>query len=288
MKEIQEAASLVQEQAHEDANIIFGASIDETLGENVKVTVIATGFDSAEKEAHAADSIQVPRMTLAPQTIQSAQPRPAVQHYVSREVPARPRARASAASPPRPRRSRRGGPRTCKRPGGTSARSPSAALRRASPRARPRLRPTRSRASTATGTSPLSSASSADSLATPRSLTPPSFPPRTGAFFVRIAMPRIITKPWIGPPSRARCRVVSSEGSRADRSSDLQRRSLSPVKSLTASPLGGRDGECRCPTPAPTMTPPAPTRVTRTRCERRRGFVSSPGGRAADALARVR
>jgi len=51
MKEIQEAASLVQEQAHEDANIIFGASIDDTLGENVKVTVIATGFDSQEREA---------------------------------------------------------------------------------------------------------------------------------------------------------------------------------------------------------------------------------------------
>ena len=50
MKEIQEAASLVQEQAHEDANIIFGASIDETLGESVKVTVIATGFDAAERE----------------------------------------------------------------------------------------------------------------------------------------------------------------------------------------------------------------------------------------------
>ena len=48
--EIQEAASLVQEQAHEDANIIFGASIDETLGESVKVTVIATGFDSAQQE----------------------------------------------------------------------------------------------------------------------------------------------------------------------------------------------------------------------------------------------
>ena len=51
MNEIQEAATLVQEQAHEDANIIFGASIDETLGENVKVTVIATGFDSAERAA---------------------------------------------------------------------------------------------------------------------------------------------------------------------------------------------------------------------------------------------
>jgi len=45
MREIQEAASLVQEQADEDANIIFGSSVDESLGENVKVTVIATGFD---------------------------------------------------------------------------------------------------------------------------------------------------------------------------------------------------------------------------------------------------
>jgi cell division protein FtsZ len=51
MKEIQEAASLVQEQAHEDANIIFGASIDETMGESVKVTVIATGFDAQERDA---------------------------------------------------------------------------------------------------------------------------------------------------------------------------------------------------------------------------------------------
>ena len=50
MKEIQDAASPIQEQAHEDANIIFGASIDETLGESVKVTVIATGFDVAHSE----------------------------------------------------------------------------------------------------------------------------------------------------------------------------------------------------------------------------------------------
>jgi cell division protein FtsZ len=51
MKEIQEAASLVQERAHEDANIIFGASIDDNMGESVKVTVIATGFDAAERSA---------------------------------------------------------------------------------------------------------------------------------------------------------------------------------------------------------------------------------------------
>jgi len=50
MREIQEAASLVQEQAHEDANIIFGASIDETMSDTLKVTVIATGFAHQEAE----------------------------------------------------------------------------------------------------------------------------------------------------------------------------------------------------------------------------------------------
>jgi cell division protein FtsZ len=73
MKEIQEAASLVQEQAHEDANIIFGASIDETLGENVKVTVIATGFDGVDREA--AIDAMAGRTSLIPQTISSAPPR---------------------------------------------------------------------------------------------------------------------------------------------------------------------------------------------------------------------
>ena len=76
MREIQEAASLVQEQAHEDANIIFGASIDEQLGENVKVTVIATGFDVAERMAsldHAA-RLQIP--TAGPTTVPSMQMMP--------------------------------------------------------------------------------------------------------------------------------------------------------------------------------------------------------------------
>ena len=50
MREIQEAASLVQEQAHEDANIIFGASIDESMSDTLKVTVIATGFQNAAQE----------------------------------------------------------------------------------------------------------------------------------------------------------------------------------------------------------------------------------------------
>lgn len=44
--EINEAASLVQEAAHEEANIIFGTVIDDSLGDEVRVTVIAAGFDA--------------------------------------------------------------------------------------------------------------------------------------------------------------------------------------------------------------------------------------------------
>ena len=46
--EINEAASLVQEAAHPDANIIFGTVIDDSLGDEVRVTVIAAGFDAGE------------------------------------------------------------------------------------------------------------------------------------------------------------------------------------------------------------------------------------------------
>jgi cell division protein FtsZ len=45
IKEIHQAASLVQSAAHEDANIIFGLVTDPEMGDVVKVTVIATGFD---------------------------------------------------------------------------------------------------------------------------------------------------------------------------------------------------------------------------------------------------
>src|ERR671926_179752 len=43
--EINEAATLVSSAAHADANIIFGAVIDDALGDEVRVTVIAAGFD---------------------------------------------------------------------------------------------------------------------------------------------------------------------------------------------------------------------------------------------------
>ncbi len=46
--EINDAAKLVQEAVHPEANIIFGAVIDDTLGDEVRVTVIAAGFDGGE------------------------------------------------------------------------------------------------------------------------------------------------------------------------------------------------------------------------------------------------
>jgi cell division protein FtsZ len=44
LSEVNQASSLIQNSAHEDANIIFGAVLDETMGDEVKITVIATGF----------------------------------------------------------------------------------------------------------------------------------------------------------------------------------------------------------------------------------------------------
>jgi cell division protein FtsZ len=45
LHEVEEAASLIQEAAHEDCNIIFGAVIDPNIGDALRITVIATGFD---------------------------------------------------------------------------------------------------------------------------------------------------------------------------------------------------------------------------------------------------
>ncbi|MDR1089368.1 MAG: cell division protein FtsZ [Coriobacteriales bacterium] len=51
LAEVQEAATTVTESADVDANIIFGTVIDDTLGDQVKVTVIATGFDSVATQS---------------------------------------------------------------------------------------------------------------------------------------------------------------------------------------------------------------------------------------------
>jgi len=49
LHEVNEASSLIQQAAHEDANIIFGSVIDPNLSEEVRITVIATGFNHSAK-----------------------------------------------------------------------------------------------------------------------------------------------------------------------------------------------------------------------------------------------
>jgi cell division protein FtsZ len=51
LSEINEATTLVQKEAHEEANIIWGMVIDEAMKEEIRVTVIATGFGKTEEKA---------------------------------------------------------------------------------------------------------------------------------------------------------------------------------------------------------------------------------------------
>ncbi|MBN9212318.1 MAG: cell division protein FtsZ [Microbacterium sp. 71-36] len=63
--EINDAAQLVKEAAHPEANIIFGTVIDDTLGDEVRVTVIAAGFDGGEPSLRI-DPVGAQRPAVAP------------------------------------------------------------------------------------------------------------------------------------------------------------------------------------------------------------------------------
>jgi cell division protein FtsZ len=60
LMEVNEASSVIQEAAHEDANIIFGAVVDPNLSGKVKITVIATGFDRKGTRTMPAAALQTP------------------------------------------------------------------------------------------------------------------------------------------------------------------------------------------------------------------------------------
>ena len=50
LTEVNDASTIIQNAAHEDANIIFGAVLDETMGDDIKITVIATGFRASQPQ----------------------------------------------------------------------------------------------------------------------------------------------------------------------------------------------------------------------------------------------
>ncbi|MDQ0990375.1 cell division protein FtsZ [Streptomyces sp. V3I7] len=74
--EINEAAQLVSEAAHPEANIIFGAVIDDALGDEVRVTVIAAGFDGGQPPARRENSAG---SSSAPSSARREEPAPARQ-----------------------------------------------------------------------------------------------------------------------------------------------------------------------------------------------------------------
>src|SRR5688572_7045721 len=84
--EVNEASSLIQEAAHEDANIIFGSVIDANFTDEVRITVIATGFDrtaaqiealaQAQAQAQAAADARRARPTQVPIQYAPIPPRP--------------------------------------------------------------------------------------------------------------------------------------------------------------------------------------------------------------------
>ncbi|MDU0968591.1 MAG: cell division protein FtsZ [Actinomycetaceae bacterium] len=64
LQEMREAAELVKESAHEEANIIFGQDIDEALGDEVRVTVIAAGFDAPAEQPEQAPAAKDSRLEV--------------------------------------------------------------------------------------------------------------------------------------------------------------------------------------------------------------------------------
>lgn len=64
LAEFMEASALIQEKAHEDANVIIGALFDESCGEELQVTVIATGIDSID-EAETISQIELVKGKVA-------------------------------------------------------------------------------------------------------------------------------------------------------------------------------------------------------------------------------
>ncbi|HLX37301.1 MAG TPA: cell division protein FtsZ [Candidatus Binataceae bacterium] len=80
--EVNEAASLIHEEAHEDANIILGAVIDDRLTDEIRVTVIATGFGELErnslssKYSSSGTAITTPMMASATRPVDASEVRP--------------------------------------------------------------------------------------------------------------------------------------------------------------------------------------------------------------------
>jgi cell division protein FtsZ len=66
LQEVHAASSIIQQAAHEDANIIFGAVLDESLKDHVKITVIATGYKPETMNLRRRQELAAPGIAASP------------------------------------------------------------------------------------------------------------------------------------------------------------------------------------------------------------------------------
>jgi cell division protein FtsZ len=87
--EINEAAAIIKESAHPDVNLIFGAQIDENLGDEVRITVIATGFEQSRvaKNIMARQPVQQQRPQQRPVSSSQTGSAPQQEQSVPRQQP---------------------------------------------------------------------------------------------------------------------------------------------------------------------------------------------------------
>jgi cell division protein FtsZ len=107
LAEVNQASTIIQSAAHEDANIIFGAVLNENMKDEVKITVIATGFRSEHgvhhDRAHAVTPITQPR--IAPYNPPPPMPEPVASGEPQVAEPEPERVMAAATAEPAPERS---------------------------------------------------------------------------------------------------------------------------------------------------------------------------------------
>ena len=94
LNEVHEASSVIQKAAHENANIIFGAVMDDNMKEQVKITVIAAGFREAARRQPHQKPAYLPKtwnagreeqIVVEPQEIPQEAPRPVVNEVIHKE-----------------------------------------------------------------------------------------------------------------------------------------------------------------------------------------------------------
>lgn len=91
MYEVAEAAKVITGSADDDAKVIFGANVDETMEDEVRITVVATGFDSRDRRstpAIAGDVSVSPQGSWTPSAVRTTEPEKKSSPFEQRRVPA--------------------------------------------------------------------------------------------------------------------------------------------------------------------------------------------------------